>query len=150
MVKSKEVLKINEQVQEVTKNVNFEALWVNQNTFKKDKQFKYIITIKDRKFDYFQGLGHMQKQTNYDKRMDIVKPLHPLLSDVLYCLLSDMSCIEYNDMDDFIAEFGYDENIDSVRKGEQIYRDIKENNKKLRSIFSNEQISKLNELLENY
>jgi len=73
----------------------------------------------------------------------------PTLTDVMWTLTQDASMLDsYLDMDDFLRDMGYDDDIDSVRKGEQIWRDVVKQTKELQKLRI--PIGKLQELLQDY
>lgn len=68
-------------------------------------------------------------------------------NDALYSLLSDSQA--YTDalnLDDFMSCFGYDDH----KQAKQIYNACKEQNKKLKYLFNNDEIETLNKIFENY
>lgn len=75
----------------------------------------------------------------------------PNKKDCLYCLLSDVSCFDYSvNVDDFLTEFGYTDNLQNIRKGEKAYNACKRTAKALDRIFSDTEIELLNTYFENY
>lgn len=73
----------------------------------------------------------------------------PTLTDVIWSLTRDASMLdEYFDVDDFLRSMGYDNDIESIRKGEQIWRDIIKQTKELRKLRI--PLNKLQELLQDY
>ena len=83
-----------------------------------------------------------QCNTNYKK---------PNKKDCLYCLLSDASCFNCSiSVDDFLTEFGYDDNLQNVRKGEKVYNACKHTAKAIDRLFTTDEIELLNTYFENY
>lgn len=75
----------------------------------------------------------------------------PTKKDCLYCLLSDASCFEsaFN-VDDFIKEFGYDADLQSIRKGEKAYKACERTAKAIDRLFTEDEKAALNTFFENY
>lgn len=71
-------------------------------------------------FPFFQGYG-----IKHD----------PTLSGVLDCLQSDCTCIIGNNVDDFLNDMGYTQNLKQVRKGEQCYKEILKEVSNLQRLF---------------
>lgn len=106
----------------------------------KTKQYKYILYINDVAFDYFEGIGN-EKLTDTNKQDKIL--------NAVWCLLSDRQYILYNNNEyDFICEFGYNENAQSMAKGHKIYNDILINNRKLLKCFNAEQLEFLTDNIQ--
>lgn len=75
----------------------------------------------------------------------------PTLKDCLYCLLSDASSVEYcQDEADFLNEFGYIDNAESIRRGLKAFRACEKTKKALERLFTSEELEKLNTYFENY
>lgn len=73
----------------------------------------------------------------------------PTLTDVIWSLIQDASMLdEYLDVDEFLTNTGYDSDMASVRKGEQIWRDIIKQTKELRKLRI--PIQQLQKLLQDY
>ena len=82
---------------------------------------------------YSKGPGHMlpprdktlnPKSVSYQKASR--KPPLPTVSEVLGALACDASCIEYvDDVAEFMIEFGYTEDLDSIRKGSRAFEACK-------------------------
>lgn len=70
----------------------------------------------------------------------------PTAANVLYSLLSDMTCGS-DTFEDFCASFGYDEDS---RKAHDIYLACQKSGSKFRKVFTSEQIEQLQELLQDY
>ena len=67
----------------------------------KDEKFKYIIVLNGEVFEYFQGLAHIKSKPYWNHDKLILDPLRPLISDILYCLLADMSFACDNSINNF-------------------------------------------------
>lgn len=112
----------------------------------------YTITLNKRVYVYYEGIGHIRawheqakeklyngfnysllekakreaSKSKKDDENDII--FHAIIS-----LLTDANCYLTNkDVDDFVNEFGYNDNIKSVRKGEKIYHACKETLNKIK------------------
>ena len=72
-------------------------------------------------------------------------------NDILYCVLSDMNCYEMAlNEDDFIKEFGYNDTIESYKKGLKAYKACEETTKNMHELFTNEELEELQTEFENY
>lgn len=59
--------------------------------------------------------------------------------DCLGCLVSDASCAESAlDVDDFLREFGYDNSLENIRKGEAAYKACLKTAKALKRVFGDD------------
>lgn len=75
----------------------------------------------------------------------------PTLKDCLYCLLSDASSVEYcRDEADFLNEFGYIDDAESIRKGLKAFKACERTKKALDRLFTSEELEALNAHFENY
>jgi len=146
-------------ISEIEKKSNFKAIFTHEDTNSDWKGFKYIINIGDYSFVYTRGSAHFtptRKEGTFEKNK---KPengvsnsnlrgwLHyPTFKGVLFSLLSDM---RFGDMSfsDFCDELGC--NYDSI-KDLSTHRQCEDINRKMKSIFSNEEISYLQEELSDY
>lgn len=89
-----------------------------------------------------------QYSFNYQCNTEYKKPNK---KDCLYCLLSDASCFNcFANVDDFLTEFGYTDNLQNVRKGEKVYNACKRTAKALNRLFAENEIELLNTYFENY
>lgn len=71
----------------------------------------------------------------------------PKVKEVIYSILLDAFCYERSaDVEDFMDELGYDDK----EKAEAVYNTCQDNHKKLHSLFSDEEIEELDQLLRNY
>lgn len=69
--------------------------------------------------------------------------------DCLECLLSDASCFECAfDVDDFLREFGYDDSLENIRKGERAFKACEKTHKALMRVFGDD-LDALREEIEN-
>lgn len=104
----------------------------------KDERNQYIIRLQN-------SNGSMTIDYNCGTGIDH----EPTLTDVIWSLTIDASMLdEYLDVDEFLCNMGYDNNIESVRKGEQIWRDIVKQTKELRRLRI--PLQQLQELLQDY
>lgn len=89
--------------------------------------------------------------SSFSSRRNVSIPDNPNLTDkdrlfAFLCLLQDASiAFEYCDVDDFLSDFGYDIDIKQIRKGEEVFRNIKENTKKLG--YTQSQVTELIDVL---
>lgn len=125
-----------------------------------DKQFDWIVTLKfvgkgESKIfrsEYHMGMAHctlkplssfskdeigrlkwQARTISQLKRFAIVYPTAPDIETVLYSLQSDVRvAIDYDDMWDFMDEFGY-----QGREGERVYNACKSSHDKLKNFFGN-------------
>ena len=75
----------------------------------------------------------------------------PTKEDCLYCLLSDAQSVEYcQDEADFLNEFGYIDNAESIRKGLKAFKACERTKKALDRLFTSEELEELNAHFENY
>ena len=75
----------------------------------------------------------------------------PTKEDCLYCLLSDAQSVEYcQDEADFLNEFGYIDNAESIRKGLKAFKACERTKKALDRLFTSEELEALNAHFENY
>lgn len=142
------------------KNIEFKAIFLSFN----NNQYNWLININGQEFKYFQGSGHF---TSYYKKHNKAtfgrsknkKPenglantslegwLHkPTLDDVMYCLLSDMTCGDET-FNDFCDTFGY--TTDSI-KALKTYHACQENGTKLKKAIGYDLIKEFSIKLENY
>lgn len=101
--------------------------------------FKCKITNKNNK-----------KQFSFNYQCN-TKNQQPNIEDCLYCLLLDVNCYESAiNIDDFIQEFGYNDNLQRIRQGEKAYKACKRTAKAIERLFNNDEIETLNKHFENY
>lgn len=75
----------------------------------------------------------------------------PTIKDCLYCLLSDASSVDYcTDEVDFLNEFGYIDDAESIRRGLQAFKACKRTAAAIDRIFTEDEKTALNEYYENY
>lgn len=134
--KFEEYVENQEKVLEVLKNVNFE---IDYNEEKNGNGYYYIITIernnKKQNFDYMEGIAH-ETLTDDNKQEKIINALH--------CIMSDLNCIYDRTVIDFIEEFGYDD----IREGEKVFNDILEEERKIKTLFSQDEIDIMQENIQ--
>lgn len=127
-----------EQVENILNQCEYDLIFKELDT--KEKQYKYILYINDLQFNYFEGIGN-EKLNDTNKQDKIL--------NAVWYLLSDRQCVLYNNNEyDFICEYGYNENAQSMAKGHKIYNDILINNKKLLKCFNNEQLDFLTDNIQ--
>jgi hypothetical protein len=123
--------------------------------------------------DYMQGIGHLPnsikpsafKKMYVDQANNIKSACEtgkypkananwilskinpPTLTDVLYSLLMDSDVLNYGTFEEWAGEFGYE--TDS-RKAEKMYNECMKIALKMRAMFGDENIQKLNELYQNF
>lgn len=130
--------------------LDYKAVFVPQsqsrNKDEKQRSLNWRVSLGPLTTDYMQGIGHVPGyKFNQRRTLEVVtrenvaaergryfpdtarsfhvggKPIPaPELDDVLYCLISDASVLDYATFEEWADDFGYD--TDS-RKAEQIYRD---------------------------
>lgn len=75
----------------------------------------------------------------------------PTKEDCLYCLLSDASAVDCcTDEADFLNEFGYIDNAESIRRGLNAFKACQRTAKAIDRLFTEEEREALNAHFENY
>lgn len=75
----------------------------------------------------------------------------PTKEDCLYCILSDASSVDYcTDEADFLNEFGYIDNTESIRQGLKAFKTCQRTAKAIDRLFTEEEKEALNEYFSNY
>ena len=75
----------------------------------------------------------------------------PTKEDCLYCLLSDASMVDYcADEADFLNEFGYIDDAESIRRGLNAFKACKRTAKAIDRLFTEDEKEALNEHFSNY
>lgn len=93
---------------------------INRDNWKCRESTLYFYTDKGViDFKFYQGVGIDEK---------------PSFFDIMLCLFDDKKCGDTS-LDNFLKEFGYTSNLEEIRKGEKIYKNIEENTKKLNEIL---------------
>lgn len=125
---------------------------------------RFVLTT-----DYSAGYGHSPsyKKLNYLKlsvdeynsiknecetgktsaRLGTVKPILPDIVDVIHSLLLDSQAIDYQDIEQWAGDMGYD---NDSRNAETIYKQCVKIGLAMRACLGDELIDKLRELLKNY
>lgn len=113
-------------------------------------------------FDFFTGIGlRVDYGPGYkrlpaeipnslafdDYKKTYVRPVPPCAASVLCSVIPDGLAASSLSFDDWCSDFGYDS--DSI-KALSMYRACCEDGKKLRRLFTDEQISRLSDILEDY
>lgn len=136
-------------------NIGFDTSYMGQTkrdnwncdswSFTLYKLDQYNFKRNIQQFSYFTGLGHRQikNKGQWNEQITINKPT---ITGLLSCLILDstacnMSFCEWSD------ELGYDN--DSI-KAREIYDECQKQSDKLRKVFSNQQIQKIQELTQDY
>ena len=105
------------------------------------KHNKHLFVINGQTFEYRTGTGIEIKNNSYS--------LYKLLFDAVYCLLDEANTLSYySNIDDFLEDMGYTENIKQMRKGEKIYRQIQENKENVLKIWNIKDIKNIREIIE--
>ena len=91
----------------------------------KKEQFCYVVKIADQDFEFFTGIGWVERT-----KIGVEKRKSPTIEDVLECLGSDAECGLYS-FEDFCDNLGYSN--DSI-KAFQTYRQCEEIAKKIRKL----------------
>lgn len=116
--------------------------------FRKAEEQTDLFTPYHVKYDCFIGYNNKEISVPYQcnpKYVTVKK------EGVLGCVLSDIRAIEEgNDWADFLCEFGYNENAESMRKGIKAYDAILVYNLRMHNLFSDEEILELEDELEYY
>lgn len=115
---------------------------------------------KNESFEFYTGVGHrvvtdynkmvynQSLKTQFDKRQLEVGaiPFAPFSASVLHCLVADSSAIDTS-FEYWCSEYGYDTDSISALK---TYQTCCDNAKKLKNIFTKEQLTHIVELLQDY
>lgn len=125
----KDYINNKEIVLDILNSKEIEFLFINKDS----KKYNYIIVINNHRFDYFEGLGN-EPLNDKNKGEKIISAIN--------CLLLDMSYSDYG-LDEFIEEMGY-----KATEGIRVYNAIQENSKKIKEIFSKEEIDILSSSME--
>lgn len=104
--------------------------------------FHYMTFINGVPFEFHKGSGHVFEYGEYRPN----EPITPRLHEVLYSLIMDIYCAEY-DFEEFCANLGYDSDS---RKAEKLYNQCVEQKEKVGSIFSPDEIEELKEIFQDY
>ena len=140
ILNTKELLDIFDKIEKV----QYINAGTHEDEYDKWKYNKHLFIINNIIFEYKTALG-----INCNEKSKIYYNIYKLLFDAVYCLIDEANMLQYySNIDDFLEEMGYSENIKQIRKGEQIYRQIGENKEKLLKIFSNEDIDNIREYIE--
>ena len=162
-------LRGNEQEQAVDaiiadSGIGYNVRYIGECTTDSWKYDKWAVTFigkggNKQEFEYRTGIMHRQcvaprslGWSNYSsvQRLRWVeenrRPVLPFAGAVLYCLLLDMSCAN-DTFEEWCSNLGYD--TDS-RKALQTYLSCQENGTKLRKVFSNDLLKRLEKVLEDY
>ena len=124
----------------IINNIKFRCVYSDnqENTFTPG-HVRYRCTIK-----------HNNKQYSFDYQCN---PAYckATLKDCLYSLISDASCYESAfDVDDFLNEFGYTDDLKKVREGEKVYKACKKTAAALHRLFTEYELESLNEYYQSY
>lgn len=126
-----------EEVLKILENVNFEIGYDDEQD--DWNGYNYIITIErnsiKQDFKYREGMAH-DTLTDENEQEKIISALH--------CILTDLSCIYGRTVIDFIEEFGYD----NIRDGEKVFNNILEEERKIKTLFSQDEIDIMQENIQ--
>lgn len=125
-----------EQVERMLNRCDYDLIFLRES----NNQYKYILYIDNEEFNYSEGIGNkkLDRQNKQDK-----------ILNAIWCLLSDRQCVmNSQDFWDFAYQFGYDGDLETIKKGKRIYETIKINNEKLLKCFSNEQLDFLTDNIQ--
>lgn len=133
-------IKISGKYAEYVKNLGKVEHILNQCEFdliykgldEKRKQYKYILYINDLQFGYNEGIGNakLNSENKQDKMLNAI-----------WCLLTDRQCVNNSASEyDFLCEFGYNKDAETLKNGHRIFNYIQVNNAKLLKAFSGEQL----------
>lgn len=110
-----------------------------QTTFTRARDGKRVSQY----FEYYTGIGHVKPYSPHMRGHNLPdRPTVPTAADVLYSLILDSSAIEES-FANWCDEYGYDS--DSI-KHLTTYQACCENAKKLRQVFTREELDKLRDL----
>lgn len=105
------------------------------------KHNKHFVIINGISFEYKTGTGIKLKNNYYS--------LYKLIFDAICCVLDEANMADYyTNMDEFLCETGYTENIKQIRKGGSAYRHMQQNKEKALEIWSREDIKNIREYIE--
>ncbi len=98
--------------------------------------------------DYFTGMGHRKGEKNIQTPFGLTKglPVKPRAADVLDSLVLDSAALDTS-FEYWCSDYGYDS--DSI-KAFDTYRACCDTGKKLRSVFTQEQIQTLRDMLQDF
>lgn len=92
-----------------------------------------------------------RRRYTFDYQCNPIATHEPTKEDCLYCLLSDASCYECaRDVDDFLTEFGYTDDLQSIRKGEKAFKACGRTAAALDRLFTEDEKAALEKHFENY
>ena len=96
---------------------------VSSPEWSKGNHFHYIINVDDQEFDYWTSVADYTKGKDYLTDMDLLLAFRAVAEDALYS-------VQY-ELDEFLVNLGYDEDLESVRSGEKAYSSCEESFSKL-------------------
>lgn len=74
----------------------------------------------------------------------MISEYKPTAFAIVSGLLTDQSCVEgYDEMDEWLEDLGYSESMETVRKGEKAWREIRATSRDLRKLFGDQYQSAL-------
>jgi|GEM_PF-4802305 len=91
---------------------------VGSPEWSKGSHFHYIINVDDQEFDYWTSVADYTKGKDYLTDTDLLLAFRAIVEDALYS-------VQY-ELDEFLVNLGYDEDLESVRKGEKAYSSCEE------------------------
>ena len=105
----------------------------NQNNLFSPKHTKFDCMIKYRNQEY-----------SFDYQCNL-KFSMPNKKDCLNALLTDAHAYNSSfDVDDFLKNYNYDDSLDSVRKGEAIYKTCEKTSQAIHTLFTEEELEIIN------
>ena len=130
-----------EQVEHILNQCEYNIQYHGITTDNGYEQRTYILYINDIKFNYAEGIG-LEKLNNENKQDKML--------NAVWCLLIDRQCVNYADNNEynFICEYGYNKNAQSMAKGHKVYNDILNNNEKLLKCFNSQQLDFLTDNIQ--
>ena len=140
--------------------VKFEAVYFGKSmkdNWQCDNWMVFFSKGKEKQgFEFNTGIGHRELLKSFrsygnsdfdNRRKEAAKrPVFPNAASILHSLVLDSSAIDTS-FTYWASEYGYDE--DSI-KALNIYQECCENAKKLKNIFTRQQIAHMQELLQDY
>jgi len=112
---------------------------VSAPSWSKGNHFHYIIDVDGEEFDYWTSIADYEDGKDELSDKDLLLAFREIVDDALYPT-------QY-DQDEFLRSFGFDESLESVRRGEEVYRGCQESADKL-NLSESELIDILDELEE--
>lgn len=113
---------------------------------RKEDEWKYnehLFIINGHKFEYKTGVG-----INCKENKGNLYNYYKLIFNAMYCILQEANiAINYSE-EDFLQEFGYEENVKSYKKGKKVYADMKANAEKTIEVFGRDAVYNLYDIIQ--